>query len=207
MELLPRPQISLNDFLPHVMANVAGDSRAPLASNVALSYIRRAAIRFAMETGVITRSENITLQDGVCEYPLTYDSENEMVYRLVRAKRRGQDVAASVIDTVVHLHWHGYVNNNCEDAPVTVTFSVVPAPNACTVDAILMDLYHDAIVDGALQYIHLMPQQPWTSGAASELRGKSFQAAVSRARLQKRQDEDGNMGRRVKVNPRYSLRG
>ena len=206
MELLPRPQISLNEFLPHVMANVSGDSRAPLASNVALSYIRRAAIRFARETGIVTRKEKVFLQSGVCEYPLRFDAENEIVSALVSAKRNGHDVRATIIDGVLTVDDMGYIGTPCDPQPVIVEFSVVPTGAACSVDSLLYDLYHDAIIDGALEQIHLMPQQPWTSGAASDRRGRDFREAVGKAKIRRRQEQDGNRPRRVSANPRYSLR-
>lgn len=206
MELLPRPQISLNEFLPHVMANVSGDSRAPLASNVALSYIRRAAIRFARETGIIIRTEKVNLQAGVCEYPLRFNVENEIISALVSVKRNGYDVRAKIVDEMLNVDDMGYANATCDPQFVVVKFSVVPTGTACSVDSLLYDLYHDAIVDGALEQIHLMPQQPWTSGAASDRRGRDFREAVSKAKIRRRQEDDGNKSRRVSVNPRYSLR-
>lgn len=206
MELLQRPQISFDVFLPHVMANVSGDSRAPLASNVALSYIRRAAIRFARETGIITRKEKIKPQSGVCDYPLRFNSENETVSSLVSATRNGHCVRANVVDGVLNIPDMGHVGASCDPQEIVVEFSVIPTGMACHVDSLIYDLYHDAIVDGALEQIHLMPQQPWTSGAASDRRGRDFREAIGKAKVRRLQDKDGNRPNRVSVNPRYSLR-
>ena len=201
MELFPRPRVNLNDFLPHVMAMVSGDSRAPLSPNVAVSYIRRAAIRFATDSAVLVRTENVALQDGLDRYPLTFDADNEIPYALLSVKRGYCDVEASLVDDVIALGCPVGDNRN-----VVVKFSVIPTHNACNVDSLLMDRYHDAIVSGALEQIHLMPQKPWTSGAASERHGAIFLKAVADARKKRYQDADGNRPRTVAVNPRYSLR-
>lgn len=200
--LLPRPRTDYNKFLPHVMANVTGDSRAGLPPNVALSYIRSAAIEFAKKSGILRRTERIMLQDGLQRYPLVDAPEEERVYRLSSVKRNGCDYPATFDDSTVIFECPIGVTQECPEY-IEVKYVVIPERSSCGVDELIFDEWHDAIVDGALEQIHLMPQKPWTSGGASQQRGLKFRMAAGDARRKYFTDRAGTVPARVPRNFRY----
>lgn len=200
--LLPRPRIDYNKFLPHVMANVTGDSRAGLPPNVALSYIRSAAIKFAAKSGILRRTERIRLQDGLEQYPLVDAPDEENVYRLSSVKRRGCDYPASFDDASIIFECPIGVADDCPEF-IDVEYVVIPSRSSCGVDEIIFNEWHDAIIDGALEQIHLMPQKPWTSGGASQQRGLNFRVAAGDARRKYFTDRAGTRPARVPRNFRY----
>lgn len=198
--LQARPQTKLDEFLPHVMAMVMGDTRPGLPSSVVLSYIRKSAIDFAKKSSVIRRTERIKLQAGLYQYPLVSDPIDERIYRLVRVyDDNGNEVCASFDDQTVILQGHGYVSSDaCEDVYLNVEFVVIPTQKACGVDSILYDEWHDAIVSGALSSIHLMPQRPWTSGTASREQARLQSLAIGEARRKYFTDRAGTCPTRVR---------
>lgn len=200
--LLPRNRTKLEEFLPHVMAMVQGDSRPALPSNVAISYIRNAAIKFAQRSSVIRRSVQIKFQPDNLIYPLVDDPEEEKIHRLVRVYRGDEccndEFVATFDDNTICLAAWDVPSDPCEDQFFTAEFVAIPTRNACSVDEILFDEWHDAIVDGALEQIHLMPQRPWTSGTASRERQRNFGLAVADARRKYFTDRAGTAPTRVR---------
>ena len=201
--LLPRSRTKLEEFLPHVMAMVQGDSRPALPSNVALSYIRNAAIEFAKLSSVLRRTERIKIQDGNTAYPLVDEPDEEHIYRLVAVSRENgylPPLRAHYEDSVLYLDkGQSYSTSDCEDQYMLVDYVVIPTRNACKVDDILYTDWHDAIVDGALSKIHLMPQRPWTSGVASRERDRAFRTAAGEARVKFFTDRAGTESARVRL--------
>lgn len=196
--LLPRPKTDLKEFLPHVMAMVQGDSRPGLPDNVAVSYIRRAAIAFARRTKVITRIEKIKFQENLSLYPLL-DGDEERIVSVIGAIHNGCPIPViSFTDNVVEIC---YTPNEC-DEHFEVEYVAEPTAKACEVDSILYDEWHDAIIAKALSDLHLMPQQPWTSGQSHMLRKQDFENEVARARV-KRFRKGVNNVQRVGINQRY----
>lgn len=200
--LLPRNRTKLDDFLPHVMAMVQGDSRPALPSSVALSYLRNSAIKFAQQSSVLRRKEKIKLQPGQLSYPLIDAPEEEKVYRIVKAyygddECCGREVYVFLDDDVMCIGSHEVPSEMCEDVYLTVEFVVIPTRKACSVDEVLHTDWHDAIIDGALEQVHLMPQRPWTSGTASRERQRSFNVAVGEARRKYFNDKAGTRPDRV----------
>lgn len=202
MQLLPRPRTDFNKFLPHVMANVTGDRRAGLPPNVALSYIKSAVIEFTKKSSILRRNEKIRLQDGLQCYPLVDAPEEEQVYRLVDVLRNGCSVAARFDDVNVIFDCPIGVSEDCPEF-IDVEYVVIPARSSCSVDDIIFEQWHDAIIDGALEQIHLMPQKPWTSGGMSQLRGKKFKEHVGDARKKYFTDRAGNRPAVVQRNFNY----
>lgn len=200
--LLPRPRVDYNVFLPHVMANVTGDSRPGLPPNVALSYIKNAVIEFAKRTSILRRTDTIRLQDGLQTYPLINAPDEEKVYRLVSVSRNGRPQDASFDDTCVILSCPVGVSPECEEH-IVVEYVALPIRKSCNVDEIIYDDWHDAIVDGALIGIHLMPQKPWTSNAASQSRDKNFRIAIGDARKKYHYDRYGTRTPTVPRNHRW----
>lgn len=202
--LLPRNRTKLDEFLPHVMAMVQGDSRPALPSAVALSYLRNSAIKFAQQSSVLRRTEKIKLQPNQLAYPLVDVPEEEEVYRIVSARYGdedccGREVYVFLDDNIMCVGSHEVPPDTCEGVYLTVEFVVIPTRRACSVDDILYTIWHDAIIDGALEQLHLMPQRPWTSGTASRERQRNFNMAVAEARRKYFTDKAGTLPDRVRL--------
>lgn len=200
--LLPRNRTKLEEFLPHVMAMVQGDSRPALPSNVALSYIRNSAIKFAQRSSVLRRTEVIEFQPNNDMYPLVDAPDEEHIFRIVKAYTGtqccGNEFLATFDDGIICLPGYVVPSDPCEDLCFTVEFVVTPTKKSCEVDEILFTEWHDAIIDGALEQIHLMPQRPWTSGTASRERQRNFNIAVGEARRKYFTDRAGTRPDRVR---------
>lgn len=196
--LLPRRKINLEEFLPHVMAMVQGDSRDGLPSNVALSYIRNAAIRFAERSRVLRRHHTVRFQPNLTCYPLL-DGDDEVILQVTGACHNDGPIGVgSFEDNVLRIC---YTPNEC-DIEFEVMYVVKPTRKACAVDELLYEEWHDAIVAGALSDLHLMPQQPWTSGQSHLLRRQEFERGVAQARI-RRWREGTDKVQRAEANQNY----
>lgn len=205
MSLLPPERVNLDKFLPHVMVAVsAAEDQPQMGVQAALSFIRNAAITFAERSRIIQRQINIDAQADLEQYPLLLDDCEDIIQvdELCMGKYCVQGVKGSCgYFEGAELFWFedGCINLNCppcEDMECYITgrFTVAPKRDACEVDAILYDRYHDYIVSGALAEIHTMPNRPWSSGVAADDRRRMFQDGIGLAKIRHFQGHTGDGG-------------
>ena len=214
MQLLNQT-VSLEEFLPHVLAAVVGSEDGPtLPKEAALSYIRNSAINFSDKTGIIKRKIKVDLQCGLSEY-LVETPDCETILRI-------SDVSLGQFNCQPDcMSWSwGEVDFQFDDdtliicpAPkedvedgLYIEAIVAPSQDSCEVDYQLYSKWKDAIVNGALSEIHLMSNQPWSSLGRSDLRRKQFEEAVSKVTIGKMmQGKEETL--RMRPNPMWMRRG
>lgn len=189
MQLLKR-KVSLDKFLPHVKANTIGsEEEGMMPDNVALSFIRNSAIAFAERSGVLTETIKIDLQCGLDEYPIETSDESTVIG--IKSAELGDfnsqdcgltwswgEVMFEVEDDVLKI-WP--VPDKDIDRGLELEVVVAPSREACSVDAQLYTKYFDAIIDGALFEIHMMPNYPWSSVSRADYRRRQFDDKISKA--------------------------
>lgn len=174
--LMPRSKVKLEQFLPHIMLMVQGDSRPALPEAVALSSIRNACIEFSRDTGIITRTERINTQPNMFTYPLVFDTDDEELHTVARVEDARGELPFIHDDSCVTFQFQP--TEGC----LEVRFTVHPTRTCCQVDEVLHDDWYEAIVDKVMTELHLMPQQPWTSGSGHDRRRISYDKHVRRAK-------------------------
>lgn len=203
--LLARSKVPYSDFLPHVMAFVQGDTRPGMSSEAAASFIRNSAIKFATASGILIKDVTVKLQSGMHTYPLFLvvgEESDEKIIRVVSAyhsETNADIVLDGFEDDCITL---SSTPDGCDLGSIIVRVVAVPTRTSCKVDELLFNDWHDAIINGALSEIHMMPQQPWTSGGAAQDRTRLFRQDVSRARI--RVANKGLLTERLQGNSRWS---
>lgn len=198
LQLLDK-RVSVDKFLAHVMANAIGDEKTNmLPENAARSYIINSAIKFAEKTGILKRNIKVDLQCGLTTYPIEI-ADCETIILVEQAQYN--NFCAGPDDFFSSGHsccWKwGEVRFTMEDdtlhinpAPTSdvkqgleLKLIVAPKRDSCEVDASLYEKWHDAIVNGALYNIHLMPNRPWSSMSRADYYKRLFDEDVSRATI------------------------
>lgn len=162
--------------------------------DMAAYYARQAAIEFAKKTRVLRRYFDIPLQRCVTDYyPCPMDGER---IELINQVCINGECMTPRRDAGCELHYCGWrVKFNppnqiivdgdmCTDhnGRITVVAHVSPTKNACEVDAMLFDRYEDAITQGALSRLYVLPGRKWTSSGLSDVSRKRFTIAMDRAK-------------------------
>lgn len=198
LQLLDK-RVSVDNFLPHVMANAIGDEKTEmLPENAARSFIINSAIKFSERSGILKRKIKIDLQCGLDTYPIEI-ADCETVIMVEHAQYSSfcagpddffssgssccwswGDVRFSMEDDTLHINpaptkdiKHG----------LELKLIVAPKRDACEVDVSLYDKWYDAIVNGALYNIHMMPNRPWSSMSRADYYKRMFDEDVSRATI------------------------
>lgn len=193
MQLL-KQTVPISKFTPHVVVatyDESGDN--PIPENVAESFIRNSAISFAEKTGILTEKISIDLQCGLSEYPLEVSDCNTIIG--VKSAKFGE---WSDEDCGFGWTWGG-VNFKMIDDLLTIypaptqdfsnglEIEVVVAPNrdACELDAQLYDKWFDAVINGALAELHMLPSRSFSSTTRGDYRRRLFNEDVGRATVRR----------------------
>jgi hypothetical protein len=196
MQLLLR-KTSFDAFLPHIMAVAHGDDTgASLPPIVVQSFVRNSAIDFAQRTGVIRRKIVLDVQEGLTEYPILPD-DCEQIIRIIEVCVGGICYAANEDSCcsgpcgcgLGNFSFDGSIlkltRQPTEDIEGRIVIKAVVAPSrqSCEIDDVVYQQWHDAIVNGALHEIHLIPGKPWSSANAADYRLRKFNDAISSAKI------------------------
>ncbi len=186
--------VSIDKFVPHIVANTFDENGGnSLPENVAQSYIRNSAISFAEKTGMITETIEVPIQCGMTCYPI--ESRNcETIIGVKSAKLENFES----LDCGCNWSWGNvdftfdddqlYINpapTKDDNQVIVLEVIVIPNRDACEVNSQFYDKWFDAIINGALAEIHMMPNRPWSSVSRAEYRRKLFNEDVSRATIRK----------------------
>ena len=184
----PIARVELRAFLPFVMAACPD---AP--ENLAVAYVRQAAIDFCQRSGVLWRTAFIDQQANVSAYPVWPEPCETVVrvnavcvdgccYRGCRASCCFDHCGAryTIDDGLLCIAITPEVDRS---ASIEVRFAAAPARDACEVDAVSMDDWQEAVEDGALARLHLLPKYAFSSQTLAGIRSRSFADSVRRARV------------------------
>jgi hypothetical protein len=174
-------------LLPKVYAGAPG-----LPETAAEHYLRDAAIRFCEATGWLQRDVRFPTACGLCVYPLL-PSECERVVRVQRVwfgHRRYNDwhedgipFAVDAIDTPDAAVVLDAEPDSCE--PLNVRYIASPVRDACEIDARLAEEWGQTLVEGALETLALLPDQPFSNPGMASIHARHFNDDVRRARIRR----------------------
>lgn len=177
------PTYDWSRWAPEVMVGM-NDATEDMAA----SYARRAAIRFATDARVLRRQVAITLQPGETRYPIdTFPDERALdVLRIdsnlgecqcKMAGREGIFIGSMFVDRprqeIVILTGGAACGRHCSASSsgpshLLVTVWVAPTEGSCVHDAFLYDMYREQIAKGARG---MMQEEVFAQGSYKTSRG------------------------------------
>ena len=179
--------ISLNEFLPFIMANCP-----ELPESIAQAYLRQTCIDFCQRSSILRRHVTIDLQEGVSNYPI-WPNGNEQVVRINQVSSGGKNLRGqrnhyslpscgtfTVQDGFVILS--SPVNYDADDA-LHIEMTVTPSRKACEIDELLYQDWQEAIEDGTLARLFLLPNYPFSDPRLAMVRSRSYADHIIRARV------------------------
>ncbi|WP_333679872.1 hypothetical protein [Dyella sp.] len=195
MSLVER--VGLDEFLPFVMA-----ACPDLPEAMATAYIRQACIDFCTRSGILRRKTWIDQQRDVRAYPVWPDA-GETIVRINEVHVDGRcyrgarnrccfdhfGIRFTVDDGMLRLS-----SPPGRDKPqaIEVRFVAAPERNACEVDALLYEDWADAIEDGTLAKLYLLPAYSFASPTLAKARRGSYDDHVRRARVRALKSDTGD---------------
>lgn len=214
MQLL-KQTVPISKFTPHVVvATYDQNGDNPIPENVAESFIRNSAISFAEKTGILTEKININLQCGLSEYPIEASDCNTVIG--VKSAKMGDwasedcgcswnwgEVQFQMIDDLLKIY--PAPNDDIENG-LQLEVVVIPNRDACELDAQLYDKWFDAIVNGALAELHMLPSRHFSSTTRGDYRKRMFNEDVGRATM-RRVLEGNRKPLRMSPNPDWGRYG
>lgn len=183
--------IALSEFVPEVAVVAAG---AP--ADMLESYIRQSAIDFTTRAQVLMRDSVIDLQAGVDEYPIRVSPDEQIVSMQYMGPERSACDCPPYSACGVPARCGGVATFKApdrvilsqrpiSDAPsaLWVRVSVAPSRDACSIDRVLYDRYHEGVVNGALARVLLLKGMPWFDAALATFHRRLAGDAISAAGL------------------------
>lgn len=201
-----------SDFA-HEIKLAIGDVQDDLVAN----YVRQAIIDLCERSQVLVRAVDIDVQCGIEDYPIEVD-EDERVVSIQRICVGTQECTSSVVlrssepcNTGCTIHSHAIwfvppdtlhirpIPKQDKESAIRVFVAVAPTRDACTVDRIFYERYHEAVINGALARLYLAKTTPWHDRQLAEYHRRLFDNGVASAGMDRL---TGNMRGRIKMTPR-----
>lgn len=193
MQLL-KDNTHIDAFLPHVMAFAMGsEEEGMLPESVARSFIRNSIYKFAERTGILKERQTLSMQCGLACYPIEVGEDQTIIG--IKSARMGD---FETLDCSCNWSWgnvdfwieddslHVYPTPSSDvEAGLEIELVLAPSRDACEVDSVFYNKWHDTIIHGALAEIHMMPSRPWSSVGRALERKRMFDDDVSRATIRK----------------------
>lgn len=186
--------ISLTEFLPRVTLVAKG-----VPEDVALEYLRQAAQTLARESRLLKRELRLDVQAGVRDYYLA-NGDNEQVHLIHSVQydkgADGSGCASSSCFVALKACRSDTFRFEPPDKVILtkppkadgegtlfVQYFAIPTQNACEVDKLLFDRYHDVVVNGALANILLMRQYEFADPQMAMLYEQQFRKGITQAKI------------------------
>lgn len=188
--------IGLDEFLPRVTLVAKG-----VPDDVALEYIRQAAHTLARESKLLKRELRLDVQAGVRDYYIQA-GDNEQVhlihsvgYHNMHSQRicgcggescfvalkqcRSNHFSFEPPDKII------LAKSPKEDgeSELIVQYFAMPTQNACEVDKLIFERYHDVVVNGALSWLLMMRQYDFADPQMAMLYSKEFRKGITGAKI------------------------
>lgn len=184
------------DLFVHEIALALGDMPDGIAEN----FVRQAAIDFCERSQIIRRVVDIDLICGVSDYPILLPDERIVsIQRVCVGDRccaeRAVLSASAPCETGCTFHGHSiwFVppdSLNIRPTPsvdrakaIRVHVAVAPLRDACELDSVLYERYHETILDGALARLYLAKTTPWHDKELANLHKTQFDQGIAAAGL------------------------
>lgn len=183
--------IPLTEFLPRVTLVAKG-----VPDDVALEYIRQAAQTLARDSRLLKRDLRLDVQAGVRDYYLDNGDFEQVHYvddvqvskrkdcnRPYRHKAMSfyacDDFTFEPNDKII---LHKTPKADAENQ-LYVRYFAIPTQNACEVDKLLYDRYHDVIVNGALAELLLMRQYAFADPQMAMIYDTRFKQGIAKSKI------------------------
>lgn len=182
------PKVELSVFLPELQLEIP-----ELPDDILMHYVRKAAIEFCERSHVLQREITICLQQCVPNYLLESPDCTRIVSvsGICRACGAPYERVTSKPCHVPCLNRMAWWDRNegsiwlhpapAEGSNIMVRVSVAPEQDACEVDAILHDKFHEAILAGARHFLYAIPRRAWTSQTFSDSCRQEFDRRIASA--------------------------
>lgn len=182
--------VSLAEFLPRVTLVAKG-----VPDDIALEYIRQACQTIARDSLLLERTLELDVQEGVRDYYLE-NGDAEQVHYVSHIQLGG---SRSACDT--HRKPLGYWSCRefvfepndkivLTETPkadsenyLMVKYFAMPNQNACEVDKLLFDRYHDVVVNGALSDLLLMRQYEFADPQMAMVYSQKFKQGIAQVKI------------------------
>lgn len=184
--------ISLTEFLPRVTLVAKG-----VPDDVALEYLRQSAQTLARDSLLLQRDLRLDVQAGVRDYYLE-NGDAEQVHYVSHIQLAKGFCPYRYNERVSHRYFaerNDFVfepndkiiltNAPKQDAEnrLSIRYFAIPSQNACEVDKLLFDRYHDVVVNGALADLLLMRQYEFADPQMALLYEKRFKQGLAQAKI------------------------
>lgn len=174
--------VSLTEFLPRVTLIAKG-----VPDDVALEYLRQAAQTLARDSRLLKRELRLDVQAGVRDYYLD-NGEHEQVHYVDKVELKSGQISPCFCkdgfdfepnDKII-LHKTPKVDGEHQ---LYVSYFAIPSQNACEVDTLLFDRYHDVVVNGALASLLLMRQYGFADPQMAIFYEQKFKQGITQAKI------------------------
>ena len=188
--------IALEEFLPRITLIAKG-----VPDDVALEYLRQSAQTLARDSLLLKREIRLDVQAGVRDYYLE-NGDNEQVHYVddVQFGKRKSCCSSFTPKRYYSCDDFSFEPNDkiiLRKAPkvdaenqLFVRYFAIPTQNACEVDKLLFDRYHDVVVNGALADLLLMRQYAFADPQMAMLYEKRFKQGIAQAKIDVAQQFD-----------------
>lgn len=179
------PTVALDLFLPEIMLEIP-----ELPDDIAMHYVREAAIEFAARSHVLERTVTICTQDCVEDYIL----EPPDCTRLVSVqgicaeggcgtvtRLSGPPCGVQCGGAYCWVEQPNIIHITGGAARYQVRISVTLKRDACDVPEMLYERYKPDIQAGAFGKLYAIPRRPWSSQNISDARRAEFDRRIAAA--------------------------
>jgi len=159
---IPVEYIEWDNFTPYI--TIAGDG---LEDELAAEFARLAAIEFARKTSIMQRRISIKGQACVSDYDMCHDTSLETIHRINKVIVNGIAYKPSISFNTENKNYTYcfypsktivlYPAIEQDNQEIQIHYTVHPSKEACKVDSLLYNVYHSAIINGALSKILTLP--------------------------------------------------
>lgn len=197
----------------HEIKLAIGEAQEDLIAN----YVRQAIIDLCERSQVLVRAVSLDVQCGVEDYPIEVD-EDERVVSIQRICVGNQTCDSATVlrstepcETGCTFHSHAIwfvppdtlhvlpVPKEDKEAAIKVFVAVAPKRDACSVDSVFYERYHEAVINGALARLYLARATPWHDKQLAEYHRRLFDNGVAAAGMDRL---TGHVRGRIKMVPR-----
>ena len=182
--------ISLAEFLPRVTLIAKG-----VPDDVALEYLRQAAQTLARDSLLLKRELRLDVQAGVRDYYLDNGDAEQVHYvdEIHLGKRKPYSRVHYKPMRYFACREFTFEPNDkiiLQKAPradaenqLYVRYFAIPTQNACEVDKLLFDRYHDVVVNGALAKLLLMRQYAFADPQMAMMYDRNLKQGIAQAKI------------------------
>ncbi|THA10962.1 hypothetical protein [Rodentibacter pneumotropicus] len=174
--------ISLTEFLPRVTLIAKG-----VPDDVALEYLRQSAQTLARDSRLLKRELRLDVQAGVRDYYLG-NGDHEQVHYVDNIELKSGQISPCFCKDAFDFEPNDKIilhktPKADRENQLYVRYFAMPTQNACEVDKLLFDRYHDVVVNGALANLLLMRQYAFADPQMAMFYETRFKQGIAQAKI------------------------